>query len=195
MSDKRREREAEAAPFRKALIERVGECEISGHSPSKPYRDKPAECSQLCVHEIRGGPFRQASLDKPYAVLVLTSYVNQYVVTDRSEWPEARQLAALAASRPLDFDLAAYLQLTSPNAPRRIEIQDILEHMPEDYLTKNDVADKLQVDRRSVQNWIDFGHLPAIDVRTIGASRPLYRIAWKDFLDFCERRRVSTEED
>lgn len=183
-SQKRRKREAEARPFREALIKRVGECE-------------GCECSQiskLCVHEIARGPHRQKALDKPYAVLVLCSACNLGPFNDKREWPEARQLAQLAKSRPLDFDLAAYLQLTSPKAPRRITIEEVLDWMDEDYLTKNNVADRVQVDRRAVQNWVESGELPAMDARVVGASRPLYRIAWKDFLAFCERRRVAKDE-
>lgn len=189
-SNKRRKREDEARPFRKDLIERVGECEICEHSPSHPWRDKPRECSQLCCHEIANGPNRQKALDKPFAILVLCVYCNQHVVTDKGEWPESRQLAVLARSRPLDFNLARFLEITSPRAPRRIEIAEILDWMDEDYLTKQGVADRLQVDRRAVQNWIESGELISIDARTVGASRPLYRISWKDYLDFCERRSI-----
>jgi hypothetical protein len=74
---------------------------------------------------------------------------------------------------------------------QRITIQEVLDEMEEDYLTKQDIAERMQVDRRSVQNWIDSGQLPAIDARTIGTTRPLYRVAWSDYLNFCESRRVS----
>lgn len=63
-----------------------------------------------------------------------------------------------------------------------------------DYLSKQDIAEYLKVDRRSVQNWIEAGQLPAIDCRTVGASRPLYRVAWADFLAFCRARRVSVRQ-
>jgi len=124
-------------------------------------------------------------------VLVLCWQCNSGPFQDRSEWPESKQLALLARRRPKDFDLAAYLELTSPNAPRRIEIHEILSFMDEDYLSKSDIAERLQVDRRSVQNWVTSGELPAIDARSVGASRPLYRISWSHFLAFCESRSVS----
>ena len=73
----------------------------------------------------------------------------------------------------------------------RIEIHEVLAFMDEDYLTKQDIAKRLQVDRRSVQNWLVSGQLSAIDARTVGASKPLYRVAWSDFLKFCETRRVA----
>lgn len=146
---------------------------------------------RLAVHEIASGTHRQKALDKPYAVLVLCWACNSGPFQDRSEWPESKQLALLARSRPKDFDLAAYLELTSPNAPRRIEIQEILDWMEEDYLTKQDIAERMQVDRRAVNNWITEGKLPAIDCRTVGATKPLYRVAWSDYLDFCQFRRVA----
>lgn len=147
--------------------------------------------ASLAVHEIASGTHRQKALDKPYAVLVLCWACNSGPFQDRSEWPESKQLALLARRRPKDFDLAAYLELTSPNAPRRIEIQEILDWMEEDYLTKQDIAERMQVDRRAVNNWITEGKLPAIDCRTVGATKPLYRVAWSDYLDFCQFRRVA----
>lgn len=185
-SDTRKKREAEAKPFRDALIAQVGECENCGCSPS----ERMAELARLSVHEIADGTHRQKALDKPYAVLVLCWACNSGPFKDRSEWPEAKQLALLARKRPKDFNLQAYLELTSPRAPSRITIDEVLSWMEEDYLTKQDIAERLQVDRRSVQNWIDSGQLPAIDCRTVGTTRPLYRVAWSDYLDFCESRRV-----
>ncbi len=122
-----------------------------------------AELVRLAVHEIASGTHRQKALDKPYAVLVLCWECNSGQFQDRSQWPESRQLALLARSRPKDFDLTAYLELTSPRAMRRIEIGEILDWMDEDYLSKQDIASRMNVDRRSVQNWIDSGELPAID--------------------------------
>jgi hypothetical protein len=151
----------------------------------------PAMAS-LAVHEIADGTHRQKALDKPYAVLVLCWECNSGPFKDRTEWPESRQLALLARRRPRDFNLQAYLELTSPKAPRRIEIEEVLEWMEEDYLTKQDIATRMQVDRRAVQNWISEGKLPAIDARTTGTTKPLYRVAWSDYLKFCRSRRVSS---
>lgn len=183
----RSRREKEAKPFRDKLIAQVGECENCGCSPDS--HGKMAELSRLSVHEIADGTHRQKALDKPYAVLVLCWECNSGSFKDRSEWSEARQLALLARRRPKDFNLKAYLELTSPRAPIRITIDDVLSHMDEDYLTKQDIAERLQVDRRSVQNWIDSGQLPAIDCRTVDATRPLYRVAWSDYLEFCRSRK------
>lgn len=186
----REKREAEAKPFRDYLVAAVGECEHCGCSPTNRQGRMPA-LTRLAVHEIASGVHRQKALDKPYAVLVLCWQCNSGPFQNRGEWSEARQLALLAKRRPGDFDLTAYLELTSPQAMRRIEIAEILEFMDEDYLTKQDIALRLQVDRRSVQNWIDSKQLPAIDARTVGASKPLYRVAWSDYLEFCKTRRVS----
>lgn len=185
----RRKRESEAKPFRDKLAADVGECENCGCSPSNRNGRMP-DLARLSVHEIASGPDRQKALDKPYAVLVLCWQCNSGPFQNRAEWPECRQLALLARRRPKDFDLTAYLELTSPNAIRRIEIEEVLGWMEEDYITKRDIAERLQVDRRSVQNWIDSGQLSAIDARTAGASKPLYRVAWADFIAFCRARVV-----
>jgi hypothetical protein len=187
-SEARRKREAEAKPFRNKLVADVGKCENCGCSPESRNGRMP-EMNRLSVHEIADGPHRQRALDKPYSVLVLCWSCNSGQFKDRSQWTEARQLALLARKRPKDFNLQAYLELTSPRAPRRIEITDILSWMEEDYLTKQDIAARMQVDRRSVQNWISEGLLSAIDARTVGATRPMYRVAWSDYLEFCNTRR------
>lgn len=185
----RRKRDAEARPFRKKLVADVGECENCGCSPAN-RKGKMPELAELAVHEIADGPNRHKAQDKAYAVLVLCSQCNCGQFKSRSEWPEARQLALLARCRPRDFDLTAYLELTSPRAMRRITIDDVLSWMDEEYLTKRDIAERLQVDRRSVQNWIDSGILPAIDARTVGSTKPLYRVSWSDYLLFCKSRKV-----
>lgn len=178
ISKLRRKREAEAKPVRDAL-RALGHCEICGVSKT-----------HLDVHEICRGVHRQAALDKPFALLLLCRKCHDNVGS-AAEWPEARQLAVLAKSRPPQFSLEDYLSLTSPRAPRRIEIHEVLEWLEGEYLSKQDIADRLQVDRRSVQNWVTSGELPAIDARTVGATRPLYRVAWSDYLEFCKTRRVA----
>ena len=149
------------------------------------------ELARLAVHEIASGVHRQKALDKPYAVLVLCWQCNSGPFQNRAEWPEARQLALLARRRSKDFDLTAYLELTSPRAMQRITIAEVMEFMEERYLSKSDIANMLQVDRRSVSNWITSGQLSAIDCRTAGTSKPLYRVSWSDFLEFCQNRKVS----
>ena len=78
----------------------------------------------LCVHEIARGPLRQKALDKEYATLVVCGFCHE-LVGDKSQWPEARQLAVLKRSRPDDFDLAAYNALVNPRAPNRIAIEEV----------------------------------------------------------------------
>ena len=102
-----------------------GECWICEHSPKHPWRDKPRELSQLCVHEVANGPLRQKALDKAFATLVLCWFCNSYVVTNKKVWPEARQLALLLDRAPEDFDLAAYNALVNPRAPNRITLEEV----------------------------------------------------------------------
>ena len=177
VSKKRQALMREVKPIRDAL-RALGHCEICGVSKT-----------HLDVHEICRGVHRQAALDKPFALLLLCRKCHDNVGS-AAEWPEARQLAVLAKSRPSQFSLEDYLSLTSPRAPRRIEIHEVLEWLEGNYLSKQDIAERLQVDRRSVNNWIASGQLPALDARTAGASKPLYRVAWSDFLTFCTTRKV-----
>ena len=125
ISEKRLRRMEEAAPVRLELLARHDACMVCGHSPRRPWKDKPRECSQLCVHEIANGVNRQKALDKPFACLVLCWYCNQYEMTNKRKWPEARQLAVLLKKSPNDYDLAAYLELTNPRAPNRIEQSEV----------------------------------------------------------------------
>lgn len=115
----------EVRGIRRALIEAHPSCMICGHSPRRPWRDKPRECSQLCCHEIANGNNRDKALDKPYAILVLCSYCNCHSVTDKSVWPESRQLAVLQQRSPSNYDLQAYNALVNPRAPMRIEESEV----------------------------------------------------------------------
>lgn len=81
--------------------------------------------SDLCVHEIYCGVGRQKSLDKPYATLVLCFRCNQYEVTDKAKWPEARQLCLLQMCMPNAYDLAEYNGLVNPRAPDRITRDEV----------------------------------------------------------------------
>lgn len=180
ISKKRRELIKTVKPIRDGLREEVGHCEICENSRGI-----------LDVHEIGRGQFRESCLGERCALLVVCRKCHDEKLSHVAEWTEARQLAILAGSRPKDFNLTRFLEITTPKAPKRIEIHEILAFMEEDYLSKQDIAKRLQVDRRSVQNWVDSGQLPAIDARTAGASRPLYRVAWSDFLAFCKSRVVS----
>lgn len=101
-----------------------GKCDICGHSPRHPWRTKPRECSQLCVHEIACGPHRLKAIDQPCATLVLCWWCNGEVVTDKSAWPEARQLALLRRRAPQCYDLVAYNALVGRGS-RRITEDDV----------------------------------------------------------------------
>ncbi len=101
---------------------------ICGHSPTQPHFGKPPASSQLCVHEIANGPHRDKSLDKPYATLVLCWHCNGHVVTDKKEWPQARQLAVLLDADPASYDLPAFNALVNPRASNRITTQDVASY-------------------------------------------------------------------
>lgn len=193
MSAKRRARYLEAKPIRDGLIEEVGECENCGRSPGR-RQGVPVELSQLCCHEIAGGPNRQKCLDKRFAILCLCWGCNGGPFEDRSQWPESRQLALLASRRPLDFDLVAYLELTSPSAPRRIEIEEIGAFMSDELLKVDEVAERMRVNRRTAQSWIDSGQLVAIDVRPEGAQRAMWRVTPEDLLRFIHDRKKTRED-
>ena len=98
---------------------------ICRSSPRRPDRRRPKECSALVCHEIAGGPLREKSLDKPFAILVLCAYCNQYEVEDKAKWPQARQLALLMDKAPSHYNLAAFNRLVNPNAPNRITQEEV----------------------------------------------------------------------
>lgn len=180
VSKKRQKLIREVKPIRDGLRKEVGHCEICSSTQG-----------QLDIHEIGRGHLREACLGEHCALLVVCRSCHDEKLSQASEWPESRQLAVLAVSRPLDFNLSRYLEITSPKAPRRIEMEEITKWLPPDYLSKQDIAERMNVDRRSVNNWITSGQLPAVDCRTAGASKPLYRVALSDFLEFCKTRKVT----
>lgn len=178
ISNKRRALIKHVKPIRDGLRDEVGRCEICGISRGI-----------VDIHEIGRGVYREACLGERCALLVVCRTCHDEKLSYASEWPETRQLAALARSRPSDFNLTRFLEITTPKAMKRIEIEEVLAWMDEEYLTKQKIAQRMDVDRRSVQNWIDAGLLPAVDFRTVGASKPLWRVAWSDYLAFCKSRR------
>lgn len=120
-SAKFRARAAEARPFRKALIARIGKCEVCGHDPNNV---RPGWVAwELAVHEIANGANRQKALDKPYATLVLCFLCHEKL-GGKGEWPEARQLAVLRRSRGNDFDLPAYNLLVG-RGPDRVTLSEV----------------------------------------------------------------------
>lgn len=181
-SDKTRKREREAEPFREHLRRSVGRCECCGRKQERPE-----------VHEISRGPYRQKSLDQPFAVLVLCRWCHEEF-GDAAIWPEARQLALLAERRLPDWDLEAYLRLKSPRAPKRIELSEVTAYMSKELLKVEQVAERMQVNRRTVQSWIDSGQLAAVDVRPAGADRAMWRVDVTDLLTFAQARKRLTAQ-
>jgi excisionase family DNA binding protein len=182
ISDKARKRYLEAKPVRDGLRESVGCCELCGRS----------SWNQLDFHEISRGVDRQKSLDKLFALLVVCRTCHESLGSAK-EWPEARQLAVLAEKRLLDWDLTAYLELTSPRAPKRIELKEVVAHMSENVLKVEEVAERMRVNRRTAQTWIDNGSLPAIDVRPDGAQRAMWRVEAIDLMQFAQRRKSNAQ--
>lgn len=133
-SKKRRLLNLAVKEFRVNRVLAIGFCMICGHSPAQPWRDKPPECSQLCVHEIANGQNREKALDKPYATLVTCFYCNGEVVTDKAEWPQARQLARLLTIDPASYDLHAFNLLVNVRATNRISENAVLEFCAADAL-------------------------------------------------------------
>jgi len=142
----------------------------------------------LDVHEIARGVHRQKALDKLYALLVVCRWCHE-PLGDARQWSEPKQLALLAQRRLYDWDLEAYLMLTSPRAPKRIELEEVLVFMPTEMLKVDEVAEKMRVNRRTVQSWIDAGELVAVDVRPEGAQRAMWRVQWGDLLKFAQARK------
>lgn len=187
VSKKRQTLMRTAKPIRDQLRKDVGRCEVCGKRPSE-MRGVPAEMRVLDIHEIGRGPSRAACLDKLFALLVVCRSCHECLDSAR-EWPEARQLALLAEKRIVDWDLVAYLEVTSPRAPRRIELEEVVAYMSDEVLKVDEVAARLRVNRRTAQSWIDSGQLPAIDVRPVGAERAMWRVQPDDLLAFAQRRK------
>ena len=121
VSPKRRQREAEALPFRNALKERVGRCEVCL---------SPRMVDDLAAHEVANGALRMACLDKAFGLLIVCRYPNfrkqcdcHRIVQNESE---ARQLARLYTVRPSDFDLPAFNRMVNPRAPNRITLDEVM---------------------------------------------------------------------
>lgn len=124
VSKKRRRRNDEVREWRRALVRRVGRCEICGYYPTYLQRTP----RRMDVHEICRGPNREKALDQACAVLCVCSACHDGPLASRAEWPEARQLAALKRSRPEDYSLAQYNALVA-RGPNRITDEDVARWM------------------------------------------------------------------
>ena len=187
MSAKARARFNEAKPIRDNLRQSVGRCEVC----DRAYFT--GSVTPLDVHEISRGVHRQKSLDKLFALLVVCRWCHDQL-GDARQWSEARQLALLAERRLCDWDLEAYLMLTSPKAMKRIEIEEVIEHMKPELLKVDEVALRMQVNRRTVQSWIDSGELAAVDVRPDKAQRAMWRVQPGDLLKFAQQRKSAARK-
>lgn len=106
VSLKRQKLNAAVKPFRDGLLERVAVCEWCINTDSG-----------LIVHEISRGQYRAMSLDKPFACLVLCGDCHR----DMHDLPASHAvcigLALLRYSRPTDFNLERFYQLTARRWP------------------------------------------------------------------------------
>ncbi len=106
VSPKRAALNAAVEPYRQSLRQRVGKCEWCINTDSG-----------LIVHEIARGQFRADALDKPFATLVLCAACHQ----DLHELPAPHAvcigLALLRYSRPEDFNIERFYQLTARRWP------------------------------------------------------------------------------
>lgn len=114
---KRARIDRQATKVRHALVEEIGQCELTGN------RDA------LCIHEIARGD-RVHAFDKRYATLCLSGTpidggLSAHQIVER--WPKAKQLALLLAVRPKDFDLEAYNQI----ATSRVSQEDVAAYRDE----------------------------------------------------------------
>lgn len=122
VSKKRAKRNAECREFRNELKRRVGRCEICGYVPCRI----PSLSRTLDVHEIcRGTANRVKALDRPEACLVVCRQCHEGPLASRAQWPEERQLAALLASRPSDFNLESYNRLVNERSQNRVTQEDV----------------------------------------------------------------------
>ncbi len=111
VSPKRAALLATVEPIRNALRERVAVCEWCLNTDSG-----------LCVHEIARGQHRSVALDKPFATLVLCDDCHR----DMHDLPAAHAvcigLALLRYSRPEDWSLERFYQLTARRWPDELMV-------------------------------------------------------------------------
>ena len=119
VSSKRRKRMNEVRPLRQALVEAAGRCMACRVSA----RDARLDC-----HEILNGALRDKTLDEPCSLLVLCWNCNSNKMTDKAEWPVARQLALLQLRDPDSYDLVRFNWLRNPNAPNFVTQEEVDEY-------------------------------------------------------------------
>ena len=105
ISPKRQNRLDETDAFRAAFRERVQFCEWCGNLGMQ-------------IHEIANGASRSAALDQLYAVLLLCDSCHK----ELHKMPKAAALAVLQISRPFEFNLLRFWQLTSRCYPDRASV-------------------------------------------------------------------------
>ena len=129
-SKKTASRERKAADVRRSWVNAAGRtCMACGYSAQNPNPEYPPILSKVVCHEIANGPMRLKCLDKPFGVLCICRFCNEYEFVKKSLWPEARQLCLLMVRAPERYDLRAYIAFTSPAAPNRITRSEVAEYL------------------------------------------------------------------
>lgn len=121
LSDKRRQRQAEAKALRDKLIADTGECMICGND----YLRRMPPLNQLCCHEILNGPLRQRVLAEPSCLIVCCWYCNGEELDHKGRWPLARQLAVIKVKSPDRYDRERVLYLRHSNAPNFVTEDEV----------------------------------------------------------------------
>ncbi len=116
ISSKRRKRMKEVKSLRSSLIKQAGRCMVCSVSTNR---------ARLACHEILNGPLRDKTLSEPCSLLVLCWDCNSNKMTDKAEWPVARQLAVLQDKNPEHYDLVRFNWLRNPNAPNYVTQEEV----------------------------------------------------------------------
>lgn len=99
VSKKRAKRQRETNPARRAYVARVWLCECCA-------KREATDC-----HEITNGPNRDTALSERCCWLAVCSECNCHRLTDKAEYPLARQLKLKLLADPEHFDLARVLEI------------------------------------------------------------------------------------
>ena len=116
ISNRRRKRLSEVAPFREAFKLEIGCCELCGKR------------RHLDIHEISRGADRSKSLDKRYAILCLCRTCHD----EMDNWSRAKQLCLLWIARPYDFSLDKYHILICRRHPDLGDVLAMVEEVAEE---------------------------------------------------------------
>ena len=116
-------RAKEVRALRQSLVDASGQCMICGTHEGKRLH-AAGGLHRLCCHEIANGSDRQKAVGEPSCLLVLCWWCNQNEVTDKSAWPQSRQLWLLRERAPERFDLSRFNEVVG-FGPDRITLEEV----------------------------------------------------------------------